>query len=97
MQFAIKNELNIILSAIPNIPHIDVPIGKNEDSNVEIFKSGIIPQFKFKPKSHYELGENLHMLDFDLATKTTGSRFVFVKDKLAFLKEHYLTLCLILM
>ena len=87
LQFAIKNELNIILSAIPNIPHIDVPIGKNEDSNVEIFKSGIIPQFKFKPKSHYELGKHLDMLDFDLATKTTGSRFVFVKDKLALLER----------
>ena len=42
-------------------------------------KSGKIPEFDFKPKSHYELGENLGMLDFDLATKTTGSRFVFVK------------------
>jgi len=87
LQFAIKNELNIILSAIPNIPHIDVPIGKDENSNVEIFKSGIIPQFKFKPKSHYELGKYLDMLDFDLATKTTGSRFVFVKDKLALLER----------
>ena len=87
LQFAIKNELNIILSAIPNIPHMDVPIGKDENSNVEIFKSGIIPQFKFKPKSHYELGKYLDMLDFDLATKTTGSRFVFVKDKLALLER----------
>ena len=43
--------------------------------------------FTFKPKSHYELGEKLNMLDFDLATKTTGSRFVFVKDKLALLER----------
>ena len=50
-------------------------------------KHGIIHDFKFKPKSHYELGENLKMLDFDLATKTTGSRFVFVKDKLALLER----------
>ena len=41
----------------------------------------------FKEKSHYELGEKLDMLDFDLATKTTGSRFVFVKDKLALLER----------
>ena len=45
--------------------------------------------FDFKPKSHYELGENLNMLDFDLATKTTGSRFVFVKDKLASARTSY--------
>ena len=43
--------------------------------------------FDFKPKSHYELGEKLGMLDFDMATKTTGSRFVFVKDKLALLER----------
>jgi len=43
--------------------------------------------FDFKPKSHYELGEKLNMLDFDLATKTTGSRFVFVKNKLALLER----------
>ena len=49
-------------------------------ANLIIKKSGKIPNFDFKPKSHYELGENLGMLDFDLATKTTGSRFVFVKD-----------------
>ena len=57
------------------------------DDNVEIEKSGEIPKFDFKPKSHYELGENLRMLDFDLATRTTGSRFVFVKDKLALLER----------
>ena len=87
LQASVKNELETILSSIPNIPHPDVPTGKDENSNVEISKSGTIPNFKFKPKSHYELGENLNMLDFDLATKTTGSRFVFVKDKLALLER----------
>ena len=87
LQIDIKTQLDNILSSIPNIPHLDVPLGKDESSNVEIFKSGVIPDFKFKPKSHYELGENLNMLDFDLATKTTGSRFVFVKDKLALLER----------
>ena len=83
----IKNELDRILSGLPNIPHKDVPIGKDENDNIEISKSGKIPNFNFKPKSHYELGEKLEMLDFDLATKTTGSRFVFVKDKLALLER----------
>ncbi len=86
-QKSIKLELDQILSNIPNIPHPDVPIGKDESSNVEVSKSGKIPNFDFKPKSHYELGENLNMLDFDLATKTTGSRFVFVKNKLALLER----------
>ena len=82
-----KTELDNILSNIPNIPHQDVPNGKDENDNIEILKAGKVPQFDFKPKSHYELGENLGMLDFDLATKTTGSRFVFVKNELALLER----------
>ena len=86
-QKSIKIDLDNILSNIPNIPHKDVPLGKNENDNMELSKVGKIPEFSFKPKSHYELGEKLNMLDFDLATKTTGSRFVFVKDKLALLER----------
>jgi len=82
-----KTELDSILSNIPNIPHADVPDGKDENDNIEVSKSGKIPKFDFKLKSHYELGEKLEMLDFDLATKTTGSRFVFVKNKLALLER----------
>ena len=83
----IKIELDDILSNIPNIPHSDVPNGKDENDNIEVLKSGKIPEFDFKPKSHYDLGESLEMLDFDLAAKTTGSRFVFVKNKLALLER----------
>ena len=86
-QNKIKLELDQILSNIPNIPHKDVPIGNDENDNIEISKSGKIPEFDFEPRSHYELGEKLGMLDFDLATKTTGSRFVFVKNKLALLER----------
>ncbi len=86
-QKKIKNQLETILSNIPNIPNKDVPLGKDENDNVEISKSGKIPQFDYKPKSHYDLGEKLEMLDFDLATKVSGSRFVFVKDKLALLER----------
>ncbi len=86
-QKQIKFDLDSILSSIPNIPHEDVPNGKDENDNKEILKSGEIPNLEFKPKTHYELGEKLNMLDFDLATKTTGSRFVFVKDKLALLER----------
>ena len=86
-QKIIKNELDNLLSSIPNLPLDEVPVGKDENDNVEVTKSGEIKDFKFKPLSHYELGEKLNMLDFDLATKTTGSRFVFVKDKLAALER----------
>jgi seryl-tRNA synthetase len=82
-----KKKLDSILTIIPNVPHEDVPLGKDENDNLEISKSGRIIEFNFKPKTHYELGENLRMLDFDLATKTTGSRFVFVKSKLALLER----------
>ena len=82
-----KNKLNSILSTIPNILCEDVPSGRDENSNVEISKTGSIPKFNFEVKSHYDLGNNLDMLDFDLATKTSGSRFVFVKDKLALLER----------
>ncbi len=83
----VKDQLDQILSNIPNLPLNDVPVGKDENSNKEVVKSGIIKEMSFKPKSHYEIGEKLNMLDFDLATKTTGSRFVFVKDKLASLER----------
>ncbi len=86
-QKQIKFDLDSMLSSIPNIPNEDVPNGKDENDNKEILKSGEIPNLEFKPKTHYELGEKLNMLDFDLATKTTGSRFVFVKDKLALLER----------
>ena len=83
----VKDQLDQILSNIPNLPLNDVPVGKDENSNKEVVKSGQIKEMSFKPKSHYEIGEKLNMLDFDLATKTTGSRFVFVKDKIASLER----------
>ena len=86
-QKLVKDDLDKILSNIPNIPHDDAPIGKDENDNIELKKNGKIPKFDFKPKSHYELGEKLNMLDFVLASKTTGSRFVFVKNKLALLER----------
>jgi len=86
-QKIIKDKLDNILSSIPNVPLNDVPVGKDENDNKEVIKVGKINKFSFKPMSHYELGEKLNMLDFDLASKTTGSRFVFVKDKLATLER----------
>jgi len=86
-QLKIKKKLFTILSSIPNIPSDDVPIGDDEKANKILETKGEIITKQFKEKSHYELGEKLSMLDFDLASKTTGSRFVFVKDKLAMMER----------
>ena len=86
-QNKIKTEIENILSSLPNLALNDVPVGKDEKSNVVVETKGEIRKFDFKPKSHYELGDSLKMLDFDVATKTSGTRFVFVKDKLAQLER----------
>ena len=86
-QKIIRSELDIILSSLPNIALDDVPVGNDEKSNKLVAKKGVVTKFSFKPKSHYELGEKLNMLDFNLAAKTTGSRFVFIKGKLALLER----------
>ena len=84
-QIKIKNKIETILSSIPNLALDDVPVGKDESSNKEIKKIGDIPKFEFKPISHYEIGKKLNLMDFDVATKTSGARFVFLKGKLALL------------
>ena len=86
-QLEIKSELNIILSSLPNLALDDVPIGKDESSNKEISKAGKIIKFDFKPLSHDELATKINLMDFDTATKTSGSRFVFLKGKLALLER----------
>jgi seryl-tRNA synthetase len=79
--------LDKILSSLPNIALDDVPVGKSESSNQEIKKIGTETKFNFKPISHYEIGTNLNLMDFNLAGKTSGSRFVFLKGKLALLER----------
>ncbi|NLI56105.1 serine--tRNA ligase [bacterium] len=72
--------LNDIVLRIPNIPHETVPIGPDEKSNVEIRKFGEIRKFDFEIKPHWEIGENLGILDFERASKLSGSRFFLNKD-----------------
>ena len=86
-QEKIQKKIQPILNFIPNIALDDVPLGKDENSNKEIKKNGQIPKFNFKPHSHYDLGVKRNLMDFDLATKTSGSRFVFLKGKLAELER----------
>ena len=87
IQKKIKEKINPILNFIPNIALDDVPVGKDEKSNKELKTVGNIKKFSFKVKSHYEIGTNLNLMDFDIATKTSGSRFVFLKGKLAELER----------
>jgi seryl-tRNA synthetase len=67
--------LREILTSIPNLPHDSVPVGKSEADNVEARRWGSPPQFDFKPKPHWELGEALGVLDLERAAKLTGARF----------------------
>jgi len=86
-QIKIQNKIEAILSSLPNLALNDVPIGKDDRSNKEIKKIGEIPKFEFNPMSHYEIGKKLNLMDFDVARKTSGARFVFLKGKLALLER----------
>ena len=81
------NELNSILSRLPNMPHKSVPFGKNENDNTIYKEWGSKPKFNFKPKKHYEIGENLGLINFELATKLSGSRFVILKNQISKLER----------
>jgi len=86
-QISIQNNLNEILVKLPNLALEEVPVGKDESSNKLISEHGKINNFSFKPKSHYDLGKNLGMIDFELASKTSGARFVFLKGEIALLER----------
>ncbi|PWI55629.1 serine--tRNA ligase [Sulfoacidibacillus thermotolerans] len=73
----LDEEIEFILMRLPNLPHESVPYGKSEEDNPEIRRYGAIPNFAFEPKPHWEIGQNLGILDFERASKVTGSRFVF--------------------
>jgi seryl-tRNA synthetase len=67
--------LNQVLVGIPNIPHASVPIGKSPEDNVEVRRWGSPPKFDFVPKPHWEIGEQLGILDLERAAKISGARF----------------------
>jgi seryl-tRNA synthetase len=75
------------LSALPNIPADDVPDGLDEHANVEIRRWGVPPELPFAPKQHFELGEQLGLMDFERAAKLSGARFVVLKGALARLER----------
>jgi seryl-tRNA synthetase len=76
----LEAKLQDILSGIPNLPHESVPAGKSAEDNVEVRRWGTPPKFDFTPKPHWELGEQLGVLDFERATKLSGARFAVYWD-----------------
>ncbi|HPT78094.1 MAG TPA: serine--tRNA ligase [Candidatus Atribacteria bacterium] len=75
----VEAELNDILLTIPNIPHESVPLGESDNDNIEVRRWGTPREFGFEPRPHWDIGEDLGILDFATAAKVTGARFTFYK------------------
>ena len=75
----VEEELKNTLLWIPNLPHESVPIGEDENDNVEVRRWGEPRKFNFEPKPHWEIGEKLGILDFKRGAKLSGSRFTVIK------------------
>jgi seryl-tRNA synthetase len=71
----VEEQLKSVMLSIPNIPHQNVPVGKDETENVEVRSWGVPRDFDFEPKAHYEIGEALGILDFERGASLSGSRF----------------------
>ncbi|MGE5454184.1 MAG: serine--tRNA ligase [Methylocystaceae bacterium] len=74
-----EGELEKLLSVIPNLPHVSVPVGRDETANQEMRRVGAPRQFSFEPKPHWDLGVDLDILDFDRGAKLSGARFTVYK------------------
>jgi seryl-tRNA synthetase len=86
-QKQVENELNNLLAQIPNLPLEDVPVGKDSSDNVEHHRFGAKRDYAFTPKQHFELGEALGQMDFEIAAKLSGARFVVLQKGLARLER----------
>lgn len=75
-------KLNEILGRVPNVPSEDTPVGASEDDNVVLRTEGEVPTFSFKPKTHWELGEALGLIDKERAAEVSGSRFAYLMGDL---------------
>ena len=82
-----EDELKAILSRLPNIPDQSTPIGSSEEENIFYKDWGSKPSFNFDPKLHFEIGENSNLMDFETASKLSGSRFVILKGQLSKLER----------
>src|SRR5437899_6170287 len=77
-----KQQAYQILLGLPNLVHESVPVGKNEDDNVEMKKWGTIPNFHFKPLDHIDLGRRKGLIDVEKAEQVAGARFYYLRDNL---------------
>jgi len=75
----VEEALELFMLTVPNLPSPETPVGASEADNKEIRRWGEIPQFSFQPKPHWEVGENLDILDFERGAKITGARFTLYK------------------
>ena len=75
----VDEELRSLMMCIPNIPHESVPVGESDEDNVEVRRSGEPRQFPYEPLAHWDIGENLDIIDFARGVKTSGARFTFYK------------------
>lgn len=80
---AVAAELDAYLMGVPNLPDASVPRGADEDANVELHRTGEVPSFNFEVRDHVDLGTGLGGLDFETATRITGTRFVVMRGALA--------------
>ena len=86
-QMNIKKQIESMLSSMPNLALDSVPVGKDESMNKEIKKNGEVRKFDFETLSHDQIGKKLGMMDFEIASKTSGTRFVFLKGQIALLER----------
>uniref|UniRef100_UPI00352A8FBA serine--tRNA ligase n=1 Tax=Aerococcus urinaeequi TaxID=51665 RepID=UPI00352A8FBA len=75
----LDEQVTYIMDRLPNLPHDSVSVGADEDDNVEVRRWSQAPEFDFEPKAHYEIGEELGILDFERGTKVSGARFLYYR------------------
>ena len=75
----LDEQVTYIMDRLPNLPHDSVPVGADEDDNVEVRRWSQASEFDFQPKAHYEIGEELGILDFERGAKVSGARFLYYR------------------
>ena len=83
---AVEKELSAEAARIPNMVHPEAPVGKEDKDNTELRRVGAPTSFAFTPKDHVELGQSLDLIDFDTATKVSGTKFYYLRNEAVFLE-----------
>jgi len=82
----VEKSLGSEAGRVPNMAHPDAPVGKEDKDNLEISRSGKVPEFGFTPKDHIQLGSDLDLIDFDTAARVSGSKFYYLKNEAVILE-----------